>query len=415
MSTLIEQHLNMSNGSLIAQGKVAEIAESFARIRPKKRKADQLIESLKKCAENSAGLDDLVLEKQDSDSELAIASSHEPKKFQVTCDNIVSNDTKCNSSSRRKNSEAINYSNYIAIDCEMVSSLKNPNALARCTIVDFDGKVVYDKYVKPYSKILDYRTQYSGILPHHMTNATPFSVAQRQIRGIISGKNVVGHTLSSDFKAIGFDHPADKTVDISRLKSLRNLLGLKGDLVLSLKRMTKALLMRDIQTGPHCSHEDAWATMELFKLSLDPSQVTHQVVIPPKEPKDRQNSVIRGRIFSKKNRSKSAGGLLRNDSSLKSTSRKSEEVSAEHRSLVDVFRNSLSSGTSARNGARRNWSMGGKSVGAAHRNPLRSPRDVDSALKRPKTQVTKIEPVVKKIDKKLQKYYSQFLADEYWL
>jgi len=192
-------------------------------------------------------------------------------------------------------------------------------------------------------------------------------------------------------------------------------LGSEGGPVISLKRMTKALLMRDIQTGPHCSFEDAWATMELFKLSLDPSQVTHQVVIPPKEPKDRPNSVIRGRIFSKKNRSKSAGGLLQNDSSIKSTSSKSGRVFAEPRSLVDEIRISLSSGIRPRKGARRNWSMGRKSVVAAHRNQLRSPRDVDSALKRTKTQVTKIEPVVKKIDKKLQKYYSQFLADEYWL
>lgn len=35
--------------------------------------------------------------------------------------------------------------------------------LARVSIVNHSGKVLYDKYVKPLEKVTDYRTQISGI------------------------------------------------------------------------------------------------------------------------------------------------------------------------------------------------------------------------------------------------------------
>ena len=72
-------------------------------------------------------------------------------------------------------------SKYVALDCEMVQTVRSSNALARCTIVSTNGTTIYDKYVKPYAKITDYRSQFSGVHPEHMKNATPFSVAQRQV------------------------------------------------------------------------------------------------------------------------------------------------------------------------------------------------------------------------------------------
>ena len=63
----------------------------------------------------------------------------------------------------------------IAIDCEMVGvGLKKESALARVSIVNYYGVVwyfhsifmeqlLYDTFVKPPSKITDYRTEFSGI------------------------------------------------------------------------------------------------------------------------------------------------------------------------------------------------------------------------------------------------------------
>lgn len=71
----------------------------------------------------------------------------------------------------------------VAIDCEMVGTgLKGRNsALARCSIVNYQGDVVYDKYIKPTSPVTDYRTRWSGIQWKHLVNATPFNMAQKEV------------------------------------------------------------------------------------------------------------------------------------------------------------------------------------------------------------------------------------------
>jgi hypothetical protein len=57
--------------------------------------------------------------------------------------------------------------NYVALDCEMVGIGHggNQSALARCCLVDFDGNKLYDEFVRPKSRVIDYRTQWSGIRP----------------------------------------------------------------------------------------------------------------------------------------------------------------------------------------------------------------------------------------------------------
>ena len=58
----------------------------------------------------------------------------------------------------------------IAIDCEMVGggSDGSINLLARCSIVNHHGNMIYDKYVQPIDTVSDYRTRFSGIRPSHL-------------------------------------------------------------------------------------------------------------------------------------------------------------------------------------------------------------------------------------------------------
>ncbi|XP_075186786.1 uncharacterized protein LOC142258177 isoform X1 [Anomaloglossus baeobatrachus] len=72
----------------------------------------------------------------------------------------------------------------LAIDCEMVGTgFKGRNsALARCSIVNYQGDVVYDKYVRPACPVTDFRTRWSGIRREHLSNAIPFNVAQKEAR-----------------------------------------------------------------------------------------------------------------------------------------------------------------------------------------------------------------------------------------
>ena len=47
----------------------------------------------------------------------------------------------------------------VAIDCEMVEVNYGPSALARCSIVDYDGKVIFNEYVRPEQRVTNYRTK----------------------------------------------------------------------------------------------------------------------------------------------------------------------------------------------------------------------------------------------------------------
>ncbi|XP_031811431.1 apoptosis-enhancing nuclease isoform X5 [Sarcophilus harrisii] len=71
----------------------------------------------------------------------------------------------------------------VAIDCEMVGTGPGGRVseLARCSVVSYHGDVLYDKYIRPETPIVDYRTRWSGITRQHMKNAIPFRVAQKEV------------------------------------------------------------------------------------------------------------------------------------------------------------------------------------------------------------------------------------------
>lgn len=72
----------------------------------------------------------------------------------------------------------------VAIDCEMVGTGPGGRVsdLARCSIVNYHGDVMYDQYIRPTAPIVDYRTRWSGIRRQHMEIAIPFVRAQREVR-----------------------------------------------------------------------------------------------------------------------------------------------------------------------------------------------------------------------------------------
>ncbi|XP_053907062.1 interferon-stimulated 20 kDa exonuclease-like 2 [Cuculus canorus] len=177
-------------------------------------------------------------------------------------------------------------SKLVAIDCEMVGTGPGGRTsdLARCSIVGYHGDILYDRYIRPAAPIVDYRTRWSGIRRHHMVNAVPFSKAQREILRILSGKIVVGHAISNDFKALKYFHPKALTRDTSRMPLLNRRGGFPENISVSLKRLTKELLHRDIQVGTsgHSSVEDARATMELYKV-VEAEWEQHLLLNPEQE------------------------------------------------------------------------------------------------------------------------------------
>lgn len=158
----------------------------------------------------------------------------------------------------------------VALDCEMVGTGPGGRCseLARCSILDYHGNVLYDKYVKPCQPVTDFRTRWSGIRKHHLHNATPFAEAREQIVKILEGKVVVGHSIYHDFEVLDMVHPGHMVRDTSTVRLLGRLAGFRHERCTSLKTLSGKLLNRNVQAGRsgHCSVEDARASLDLYKL-----------------------------------------------------------------------------------------------------------------------------------------------------
>ncbi|XP_034541820.1 apoptosis-enhancing nuclease [Notolabrus celidotus] len=158
----------------------------------------------------------------------------------------------------------------VALDCEMVGTGPGGRCseLARCSILDYHGNVLYDKYVLPSRPVTDYRTRWSGIQRHHLFKATPFTQARDEILRILEGKVVVGHSIYHDFEALDFLHPAHMVRDTITTRLLSRMAGFPRERCASLRILAGKLLDRKIQVGRrgHCSVEDARAALDLYKL-----------------------------------------------------------------------------------------------------------------------------------------------------
>ena len=106
------------------------------------------------------------------------------------------------------------------------------------------------------------------------------SEVQSQVREILKDAVIIGHTVNTDLKSL-MRCPCKAIVDISELPQLKLRFWRTAnpedpdsdeELIkrqrISLKRLSTALLDRQIQTGNkgHSSVEDATATMDLFRL-----------------------------------------------------------------------------------------------------------------------------------------------------
>ncbi|KAI9999905.1 hypothetical protein NQD34_011748 [Periophthalmus magnuspinnatus] len=158
----------------------------------------------------------------------------------------------------------------LAIDCEMVGAgpKGHISQLARCSIVSYDGDVVYDKFIRPLLPITDYRTRWSGIRKSDLYGAMPYDQARKEILKLLVGKVLIGHAIHNDLRVLNYNHPKALIRDTSRIPLLNAKAGFPEHQPASLKRLTKAIFNQDIQTGRkgHSSVEDAKATMELYKV-----------------------------------------------------------------------------------------------------------------------------------------------------
>ena len=145
--------------------------------------------------------------------------------------------------------------------------LREASVAGRCSIVDYNGRVLYDEYIKPNEKILSFRTPWSGITQSHMQSAIPFDDAQAEILDLLDDCVIVGHSIVNDTDSLKIELPPQERVrDTSHYVPLRTMAGMDRAKVPSLKKLANALLGLEIQRGAHNSVEDARVSMKLYKL-----------------------------------------------------------------------------------------------------------------------------------------------------
>lgn len=157
--------------------------------------------------------------------------------------------------------------NVVSLDCEFVGVGKEgkEHSLARVSIVNFKGEVLYDKYVVNNKEpVVDYRTWVSGIRPEHLKSpdAVSFEQAQKDVHAIISNRILVGHAIHHDMHALLLSHPRKLIRDTAVWRGLRRPPTRKTP---SLKKLAQEILGMKIQAGEHDSVEDARATLMIYK------------------------------------------------------------------------------------------------------------------------------------------------------
>ena len=177
----------------------------------------------------------------------------------------MNNSSPASSVSLVKQSSTTGLTRHLAIDCEMVGvgHRGRRDILARVSIVNAFGHVIYDKYVLPGEPVTDYRTFVSGIQPHHLKNGIQFDKCQREVCDLLHDRILIGHAVHHDLKVLYLEHPASDIRDTSKYFD-SSAYGGRG--TPSLRKLTEYYLGVDIQSAAHDSVEDARATMRLYTM-----------------------------------------------------------------------------------------------------------------------------------------------------
>lgn len=151
-----------------------------------------------------------------------------------------------------------NYGVY-GLDCEMCFTRRGLE-LVKVTVVDMDGRVVYDTLVKPDAEIIDYNTRFSGISAHDLENVTKrLSDVQQDLLSFIFAETIlIGHGMENDLRALKMMH----TTVIDTCVTFPHFLGYPFRS--SLKTLARTVLRRDIQMSEHDSVEDSRIAVDLM-------------------------------------------------------------------------------------------------------------------------------------------------------
>lgn len=158
-----------------------------------------------------------------------------------------------------KQNKNVEEPNFYALDCEMVNTTIGIE-IVRVTVINHEGKEVYESKVKPFNPILDYKSKYSGITEESLRNCSKKLIdVQLDLLKIFDKDSIlIGHSLESDLKALKIVHY--NVVDTSIIYPHKYGPPYKW----GLKLLCEQHLQRIIQSEEgHDSKEDALASLDL--------------------------------------------------------------------------------------------------------------------------------------------------------
>ncbi|GLG95934.1 Uncharacterized protein GBIM_02791 [Gryllus bimaculatus] len=152
------------------------------------------------------------------------------------------------------------------LDCEMCRTTTGDLEVTRISIVNEKLEVVYESFVKPYNRITDYLTRFSGITKQTLAEVTVrLEDVQRDLRNILPPDAIlVGQSLNADLQALKMMHPF--VIDTSVIYNITGERNRKS----KLSMLSHKFLLEDIQNGNHghCPVEDSCACIKLTQLKL---------------------------------------------------------------------------------------------------------------------------------------------------
>jgi RNA exonuclease 4 len=169
--------------------------------------------------------------------------------------------------SKPANTATAHLTKLLALDCEMVGVGKrgDRSILARVSVVNSDGAVVYDSFVAPTEKVTDYRTKWSGVRHSNLKDTPSFEQVKLKVKELLRGRVLVGHAVHNDLEVLGIDHPESDLRDTSRYPPLMKVLTNGRIKPRALRHLAQEHLTLAIQAAEHCSIEDARASLGLYQ------------------------------------------------------------------------------------------------------------------------------------------------------
>lgn len=181
----------------------------------------------------------------------------------------------------------------LALDTERVWLEDKREGLARISIVNYYGEIVYDSIVKPRGKIQHTRMKITGLTKKQLNGAPYEKKVIGEVKQIVKGRVLVGFDIGHDLEALQLTKDDYKSlVDVSEFDDFMTQSQQKK----KLKTLSGEVLNALIQEGVHSSIIDARATMALYRSSE--VEIDEQMKqYPPYNPYTGEEHTVKGSGF----------------------------------------------------------------------------------------------------------------------